>query len=85
MEAQFAWDDKIVRQTFIRKVRLSQRRGTPVRSTAQSSQRVPPPPAGLRHPLSAAAGHGRHSCALFLLVKPERIHLSLPSLAERVM
>lgn len=71
MEAQFAWDDKTVRQTFIRKVWLSRRRGTPARSAAQSSQRVPPPPpAGLRHPPSAAAGHGRHSCALFLLVRP---------------
>lgn len=84
MEAQFAWDDKTIRQTFIRKVWLSGRRGTPVRSAAQSWPRVPPP-AGLRHPLSAAAGHSRHSCSLFLLVKPERIHLWLPSLAETVI
>lgn len=84
MEAQFAWDDKTIRQTFIRKVWLSRRRGTPATSTAQSWQRVPPP-AGLRHPLSAAAGHGRHSCALFLLVKPERIPVSLPSFGEMVI
>lgn len=29
MEAQFAWDDKTIRQTFIRKVRLPRRQRTP--------------------------------------------------------
>lgn len=69
MEAQFAWDDKTIRQTFIRKVRLPRRRGTPVPLAALFWQHVPPP-TGLRHPPDAAAGHGRHRGALLLLVTP---------------
>lgn len=69
MEAQFAWDDKTIRQTFIRKVRQPRRKRTPNPLAALFWQHVPPP-AGLRHPPDAAAGHGRHRGALLLLVTP---------------
>lgn len=44
-------------------------RNTPV-TLAALFWRCVPPPAGLRHPLGAAAGHGRHRGPLFLLVTP---------------
>lgn len=71
MEAQFAWDDKTIRQTFIRKVRCcfrqNKRKNSSGTRAINEHWRLL---AGVRHPHGPAARHCRHRRPLLILVSP---------------